>query len=126
MEFGGGALRVSMNLDVVGARHGGGGRHWGTGAPSGAADAGFPHPLQLLPHAHGHQHHPHQHLLHPHHYAEHRGEPAPWCAPPPPPGSGAGAEGLCAVCGDSAACQHYGVRTCEGCKGFFKVRAHGR
>uniref|UniRef100_A0A3B3DYA1 Nuclear receptor subfamily 4 group A member 2 n=1 Tax=Oryzias melastigma TaxID=30732 RepID=A0A3B3DYA1_ORYME len=31
-----------------------------------------------------------------------------------------GAEGLCAVCGDNAACQHYGVRTCEGCKGFFK------
>lgn len=30
------------------------------------------------------------------------------------------AEKMCAVCGDTAACQHYGVRTCEGCKGFFK------
>lgn len=30
-------------------------------------------------------------------------------------------ESRCAVCGDNASCQHYGVRTCEGCKGFFKV-----
>uniref|UniRef100_A0AAF5DF49 Nuclear receptor domain-containing protein n=1 Tax=Strongyloides stercoralis TaxID=6248 RepID=A0AAF5DF49_STRER len=27
---------------------------------------------------------------------------------------------LCAVCNDTAVCQHYGARTCEGCKGFFK------
>lgn len=37
-------------------------------------------------------------------------------------GAPGGSEGRCAVCGDNASCQHYGVRTCEGCKGFFKVR----
>ncbi|XP_036771033.1 nuclear receptor subfamily 4 group A member 1 isoform X2 [Manis pentadactyla] len=35
-------------------------------------------------------------------------------------GASGGTEGRCAVCGDNASCQHYGVRTCEGCKGFFK------
>lgn len=65
--------------------------------------AGFPHPLQL---AHGHRFMDYQ----------------------TPSAGGRGAlstEGLCAVCGDNAACQHYGVRTCEGCKGFFKVCVPG-
>ncbi|KAF8359909.1 nhr-6 [Pristionchus pacificus] len=30
------------------------------------------------------------------------------------------ADKLCAVCNDRAVCLHYGARTCEGCKGFFK------
>ena len=27
---------------------------------------------------------------------------------------------ICSVCGDSATYHHYGAKTCEGCKGFFK------
>ncbi|KAM9759073.1 putative nuclear hormone receptor HR38 isoform 1-T4 [Menidia menidia] len=38
----------------------------------------------------------------------------------PKPLNTGSSEGRCAVCGDNASCQHYGVRTCEGCKGFFK------
>ncbi|KAM3857186.1 nuclear receptor subfamily 4 group A member 2-like [Diretmus argenteus] len=95
-----GSLHVSMNLDAAGAHQplespgvlGSG----GLGKQSGV---GFHHPLQL---AHGH------------HYMDYQA--------PSSPGRGPlmSAEGLCAVCGDNAACQHYGVRTCEGCKGFFK------
>ncbi|KAM4710616.1 nuclear receptor subfamily 4 group A member 2-like [Anableps anableps] len=72
-----------------------GGSHHQQGKPLGM---GFPRPLQFS---------------HSHHFMEYQTSS----------GAGRGAmssEGLCAVCGDNAACQHYGVRTCEGCKGFFK------
>ena len=36
------------------------------------------------------------------------------------PLSGKKAEALCLVCGDRASGKHYGVQSCDGCRGFFK------
>lgn len=49
--------------------------------------------------------------------------PAPPVPPleyPEPPDTKEGIEELCPVCGDKVSGYHYGLLTCESCKGFFK------
>ncbi|XP_076871644.1 nuclear receptor subfamily 4 group A member 2b isoform X2 [Brachyhypopomus gauderio] len=94
-----GSLHVSTNPESPGAHRALENHSFAVpGALRKQHGVGFPHPLHM---GHGHP------LI-----EGQVGSPSSRGSP--------SSEGLCAVCGDNAACQHYGVRTCEGCKGFFK------